>query len=352
MVRVKQPKKMLIINILDILHKYTDENHRLSQRDIIDILNNEYNMIVDRKSIRRNLMDLIDFGYNIEYSESIRMVRNSKSGELEESTILTDFYLVRDFTDAEIRLLIDGLLFSKHIPYSQCRSLVNKLENLSNVHFRSRTKHIMTLPNSAPENKQLFYTIEVLDEAITSDKKVAFKYNEYRLDKKIYSRVDDKGNIREYIINPYQIVAANGRYYLICNYDKYKDVSHYRLDRISDIKLLASKRKPMKDVVGLENGLDLPKHMAEHIYMFTGESERVKFRAQAHIINEVMDWFGDTAEISSTSDDSFTVIVNVNIKAMLFWAMQFGPYVEVLEPLVLRDQINDKVVLMNEIYQK
>lgn len=65
-----------------------------------------------------------------------------------------------------------------------------------------------------------------------------------------------------------------------------------------------------------------------------------------------MDWFGDTAEISSTSDDSFTVIVNVNIKAMLFWAMQFGPYVEVLEPLVLRDQINDKVVLMNEIYQK
>ena len=32
-----QPKKMLIMNILDILKKYTDENHRLSQKEIADI---------------------------------------------------------------------------------------------------------------------------------------------------------------------------------------------------------------------------------------------------------------------------------------------------------------------------
>lgn len=32
------PKKMIIINILDILKRYTDENHRLSQKQIADIL--------------------------------------------------------------------------------------------------------------------------------------------------------------------------------------------------------------------------------------------------------------------------------------------------------------------------
>ena len=31
---VKQPKKLLILNILDILRKYSDEDHRLSQREI------------------------------------------------------------------------------------------------------------------------------------------------------------------------------------------------------------------------------------------------------------------------------------------------------------------------------
>ena len=40
----KQPKKMLIMNILDILRKYTDEDHRLSQREIMEILEGEYDM--------------------------------------------------------------------------------------------------------------------------------------------------------------------------------------------------------------------------------------------------------------------------------------------------------------------
>ena len=51
-----QPKKMLIMNILDILKKYTDENHRLSQKEIADILKSEYDMTVDRKAVKRNLM--------------------------------------------------------------------------------------------------------------------------------------------------------------------------------------------------------------------------------------------------------------------------------------------------------
>ena len=101
-----QPKKMLIMNILDILKKYTDENHRLSQKEIADILKSEYDMTVERKAVKRNLMNLIDFGYEIEYSESVRMVPNRSTGKLEESYILSDFYLVRDFTDSELRLLI------------------------------------------------------------------------------------------------------------------------------------------------------------------------------------------------------------------------------------------------------
>ena len=54
----------------------------------------------------------------------------SQNGEKElvESYILSDFYLVRDFTDAELRLLIDSLLFSKHIPHNQCKRLIEKIE--------------------------------------------------------------------------------------------------------------------------------------------------------------------------------------------------------------------------------
>ena len=88
-----QPKKMLIINILEILRKYSDHNHRLSQKDIMDMLWRDYAMKVDRKAIKRNIMNLLDFGYNIEYKEVPRATKNTKTGELEENTILTDFTL-------------------------------------------------------------------------------------------------------------------------------------------------------------------------------------------------------------------------------------------------------------------
>lgn len=98
------------------------KNHCLSQKEIADILKSEYDMTVDQKAVKRNLMNLIDFGYEIEYSESVRMAPNRPTGKLKESYLLSNFYLVRNLSDSELRLLIDGLLFSKHIPYSQLRN--------------------------------------------------------------------------------------------------------------------------------------------------------------------------------------------------------------------------------------
>ncbi len=346
----KQPKKQLILNVLDILKKYTDEDHRLSQKEIVDILRIEYDMSADRKSVRRNILDLIELGYEIEYSEAIRMVPNKATGELEESYIWSDFYLVREFADSELRLLIDSLLFSKHIPYSQCKELIGKLEGLSNRYFRSKVKHIRTMPDSSLDNRQLFYTIDVLDEAISRGRQVSFCYNRYGTDKKLHAEKDANGKVREYIINPYQIAATNGRYYLIANYDKYENVSHYRLDRITDIKILQSAVKPIKQVKGLENGFSLPKHMAEHVYMFSGESIPVVFKAKKYIVGDVLDWFGKNVEFSDETKDEITVRVTVNEKAMRRWALQYALHTKIISPESLMEQIKEDLKRATENY--
>ena len=89
-------KKTLIINILDILKNYTDAEHRLSQKEIVEILEKDYEIKAERKSVKRNLMNLIDLGYDVKFRENIRV---NERGE--EEAICTDWYLKRDFSDAE-----------------------------------------------------------------------------------------------------------------------------------------------------------------------------------------------------------------------------------------------------------
>lgn len=337
---------MLIINILDILKKYTDENHRLSQKDIIEILDKEYCMKIDRKSVKRNLMNLIEFGYDIEYSESIRLVKD-KNGEEVETKILSDFYLNRSFTDGELRLLIDSVLFSNHISYSQCRDLVEKLEGLSNIYFRSMVKHIQNLPENRPSNSELFMTIETLDKAISRGLQVSFTYNSYDIDKKLHPRRTSNNEVRNYIINLYQIVATN-----VCNYEKYDNVSHYRLDRITNIKLLDTPAKPQRMVKGIENGLDLPKHLAEHLYMFAGESVAVKFIAKRYIVTDVIDWFGKDIKFSDATDDEVMVTVKVNPIAMKMWALKYSRHIRVISRKALLMKLRLILIFLRKIMNK
>lgn len=342
------PKKMLILNILDILRKYSDENHRLSAKDIGERLEREYSQKVDRKAIKRNLMNLIDFGYQLEFSESMRI---NKSGE--EEIITSDWYIVRDFTDAELRLLIDSLLFSKHIPYNQCKELIEKLEGLSNTYFKAKVKRIRTMPEKLLENKALFYTIEILDEAIEKKKRVQFHYiSDYGIDKKPLLHKNEDGKVTTYKVNPYQMAATNGRYYLICTHKYYPEaVSNYRIDRIVDIKLLDDEPiTPVKEVPALKNGFDLPKHMAENIYMFGGESVWVKFRAKRYIIKDILDWFGYDARFTGEDDENVIVDVKVSEQAMLYWSLQYGEHIEVLSPESLRDRVGKAAKSIAEKY--
>ncbi len=355
----KQPKKMLIMNILDILRRYTDENHRLSQKEIADILKQEYDMTADRKAIRRNILNLIDCGYNIAYSETIRMVplKDPDTGktEMEESYVWSDFYLKRDFTDGELRLLIDSLLFSKHIPYNQCKDLVEKLEGLSNIYFKSHVKHIARMPEDRDENRQLFYNIELLDEAISKKRKVSFMYAEYGTDKKAHIKKRDDGTDRVYIISPYQMAAQEGKYYLICNYDKYDDISNYRLDRIRDLKILDEKAKPFESLQWSGGKpLNLAEYMREHVYMYSGENVYAKFRIPMRMVGDVIDMFGRDVRFydEDAAEERVSVAAKVNEQAMAQFAKNFGPDVILMEPQNLVDQVKSELERSVQLYEK
>ncbi len=337
---MKQSKKMVLFNVLDILKKYTDENHRLSQKEIEEILCAEYAMTVDRKTIKTSLMNLMDFGYDIEYSESIRSIRNRTTGEAEESLIMSDFYLRRNIEDSELRLLIDSLLFNRHLPYKQCKDLIEKLESLSSIHFKTRIKHVGMLTHDRTENQQLFWTIDVIDEAIIRNRKVMFKYVEYDMDLKQIPVTDSDGNARIYTVSPYQMAVKDGVYYLICNNDHSDCISNYRVDRITDIELADERIRPFESLKGSNGrGLDLEKYLNANAYMYSSNTIRVKLRITTDMVGDVIETFGKELRFFDREDGFVTVIIYANEESVLRYAKSNAPDVVILGPNNLRDQM-------------
>ena len=79
--------------------------------------------------------------------------------------------------------------------------------------------------------------------------------------------------------------------------------------------------------------------MAEHFYMFSGESVTVTLRTTEDMMSELVDWFGTDFRFVEKSEDSITIRVKCNYSALRFWSLQYGPYVEIIKPEKLRNQI-------------
>lgn len=329
----KQPKKMVIFNILQILKDYSDADHKLTQQDIVEYLKKEYGMDVDRKTVLRNINDLIDENMDIDYDETSRGKGKNKN------IIRSNFYYHGNFEDSELRLLIDGLLFSKYIPNRQCKELITKIENEGNKYFKSRVKYIALPEESVNVNKDLFYNIDIIDEAIRKNLMITFNYLSYGIDKKQYIRKDENGKDRLYKVSCAQMVATNNHYYLVCTDEKHEGVANYRVDRITNIKLTKEVGTDKKELTNLKNTFNLPKHMMEHLYMYGNESGNVTFEFDAKILNDVIDWFGNNISFRDLKNGKIEASTNVIYDSMKFWALQYAEYVRVVSPKSLVDSI-------------
>ncbi len=319
-------KKMLNMLILDILKEYSDSEHRLLQQDIIDHLELKYGMNCERRAVKNNIVKLQEMGYKISYKKG--------------------YYLKeREFTDAELRMLIDGVFTSGAITDKEAHELVKKLEKFSNKYFKAHVSHIHSASSGRnAENQNTMTSIAAIDTAISKGKKIEFSYLQYGMDFKLHP----KRTIR-YVVSPYQMINSKGKYYLIGNYDEYDDISHYRLDRITDVVILKENRKLIKSIKGLENGFNISEYISEHVYMYSGDSERFKLRTSENMMDALIDAFGKDFRVEFGEGDDIIVRLKCNTNAFFYWAMQYGSSIEVLEPESMRERIRQASL---EVYKK
>ncbi len=328
-----EKKKNGLLRILQILKKYSDSAHPLTQEQIGELLDNDYGIQLERKAISRNIALLKDAGFAIERAPK-------RAGSYFDETS-------REFTDAELRLLIDGVLSSKYISAKYSKEIIEKLCGLSNQYFRSHVKHIHSLGEwDKSENPALFYNIELVDEAIESERQISFDYNLYGADKKLHKT-------HTHTVTPYQLILHNQRYYLMSKSEQWQNMGFYRLDRITNMALTDKKANPITKIPGYEHGINYKELSTALPYMYTDKPERIDFVADKAIVDQIIDWFGRDIRIAANPDDETKINVSLTASpmAMEHWAMQYIPRVEVTAPAALRETIKGNITAAAAMYK-
>lgn len=335
-----EAKKLLIIRIMQILEYYSDANHPLTQEEIIKKLYDDYGIDAERKAIGRNVALLQDM------FERDAANKNATAIVIESSKRKGAFLDKRLFEDSELRLLIDSVLASKHISERYSKDLIDKLSSLSNKYFKSNVKHVYSVKDwDKTENKALFWNIEIIDEAIEKSRQITFDYNKYWADKKLHIS-------SSHTASPYQLILHNQHYYLVSLSERWKNIGHFRLDKITNIKITDNPITPLRSVKGFENGLDYKKYASSLPYMFTDDAENITFICTRNVIDQVVDWFGKNIKISDIGNRKYEVVVSASPNAMEYWAMQYLNYVEIKSPPDLREKIKQNLLAAEEKYKK
>lgn len=312
-------KKLALIRIMEIFYRYSDESHPIKQDEIKEYLKRDYGIIVDRKTIGRNVSLLKESGLQI------------------ESTRAGSYIDERLFEDAELRLLIDGVLASKHITAKYSKDLIEKLCRLANIYFRSHVKNIYSVDEwSKSENRAVFYNVDVIDEAIESGKQVKFDYNKFGVDKKLHKT-------STHFASPYQLILHNQKYYLMARNERWKNMAFYRIDHITNIEIIDTPLVDVRTVEGYASGINYKELSSSLPYMFTDKPQNIVFYASPTIIDDVIDWFGYDVKIQEQGE-KYKITAKVSPLAMEYWALQYLNAVEIVSPVELRQKIKQDLL--------
>jgi predicted DNA-binding transcriptional regulator YafY len=324
-------KKALSICILKILKDHSDCDHPLTSKEIIGRLKQDYGIDAARNTVSRNISILCEMGYDISTYED-----NGKGAYLAG----------REFDDTELRVLIDSVMISKYIPAGDAKKLADKIASLSNVRFRGRIRNVTALPEGRHQrNREFFFSLSIIDEAIAEHKQIAFHYNRIDINAQLIPVRESKDTV-----HPYAMVCSNGQYYLLGSFGEYDDLRHYRIDRITDIELLNKPSRPVTEITGCEKGLDVEKYASEHNFMYGGRAERVVLKMNARCLGDVFDAFGYGIDVRETERDLVEVRLTAAAEGIRFFALQFGPNCEVLEPPHLRAAVKADIAGMAQKY--
>lgn len=324
--------KLRLIALADFFKTKTDEDHIYSVVQIVSELEN-LGIKAERKAIYSDIDALRLAGYDIVCT------RSPKPG----------FFLAsRDFEEAEVRLMIDAVQAAKFITAKKTDALVNKIGDLLSEPQAKKLKlQVYIDKGHKRKNEEIYYTVDVLHNAIAKRLKVSFVYSNLSVSDDLTPCLNE----REFTVSPYALIWSNDHYYLVCNNSNYDNLMHARIDRMKKVKCTNEPWRHFSEVSDYREKFDSADYAGKLFNMFSGTEQIVTLRCANRFLEEIIDRFGDNVRFSSRNADNFIAeITAVTGEGFISWLLQYGHWVEVLRPASLRASVAKRAADIVKLY--
>lgn len=313
-------QKLKMMYLAKILFEKTDEEHTLTVPEMIIELG-KFGISAERKSIYSDIEYLQLFGLDI-------CSRKSRT---------TDYYIAsRDFELPELKLLVDSVQSSKFITQKKSMELISKIEKLTSHENAKKLHRQVFITNRVKAlNEQIYYNVDKLNDAISANKQITFKYFDLDVNKKRVYRKD--GSV--YTESPISLTWDDENYYLITYKPKYDSYTHYRVDKMEMIELTN------EDRIMSDKPFDLSAYTKTMFRMFGGEETDISIQFENELVSVVFDRFGINIPIVKKDENHFICHVKVAVSPhFLSWIMSFGDKAKIISP----DSVIDKLCQLVE----
>lgn len=231
-------KRMAPFLVFEILKNHTDDTHGLKLTQVVELLEEDYGVTMERKAVSRILNDLYELTeisqayswkhpmpYTIDFD-----TRQRSSGDIREN-----WRIYKTFEDVEVRLLSDAVQAVQGYPTGR---VMEKLRQLGSISMQNALRPI---PTAGRGNTLMPSTMDKIERAIRAEKKLAFSYQDVE---------------EQLVVSPYKMVLRNGIYYLVC-YDEGKgDMAVFRIEHMSNAEMLELAAKDYHMVKGVSRWQD------------------------------------------------------------------------------------------------
>ena len=264
---------------------------------------------------------------------------------------VTNLRYVHDFSFDELDTIINALYFSKTVNEEERDRLIYKLAKLSSKRYQKKwfsennnrpvIKNIFQgiVNNNDASRTELKKNIALIQSAIDEKVKIQFIMNVYNAERELVpSKIDDSGKTIWSKVTPYHILIYNDKYYMLANCKPYSNVSVWRIDLMSDVKLLEEEGRPKREIKGMSDTWNGQEYMEKHLHMSYDAPTNVRLKVSYYTM--MVDWFGNNFVKRREFDEKYDVVtVTCSEQAMINWAMQYSDVVEVLGPPSVQNAI-------------